>query len=147
MKAALSSVGAVLLVAIGVAVIAGAIFGIRWVVAGPSGKLNAREQILSGSNRIQAYTRFFDLCASVQTSEAALDASYAELPTAKGDDKQRILTNITAQRINRAEAINTYNADAEKTYTVGQFRSLRLPFQLSTGDPTYTKGAHTLCAA
>src|SRR4051812_28238322 len=126
-------------------VIAAAIFGIRWAMAGPSGKLQAREQILSGQNRIRAYDHFFSVCGSVQNAEAALDASYEELAqTAKDDfaDLGRIRTNITANKIARQSAVNEYNLDARKSYTDGQFRDLDLPYQLPV---LYEKGNRTSC--
>lgn len=139
----LGALGGALVVVVCVAAVVAATFGIRWALAGPSGKLAAREQILSGPNRIQAYDHFFDLCASVQTDEAALEAQYQQLPTAKGDDVQRIRTNIAALLTDRAGGVNEYNQDAQKSYTIGQFKSSNLPWQLST---TYHRGRHTLCA-
>lgn len=120
-------------------------FAWGWMTAGPSGKLQARQQILSGDNRIQAYNHFFDLCASVQTAETAIDSTNAQLALPQSaDDKSRLETNLQAQIINRAEAVNQYNQDAAKSYTVGQFRSLALPYSLPTD---YQKGAHTTCAS
>lgn len=132
------------LVTIVVALVAGLVFGIRWVTAGPSGKLQAREQILSGDNRIQAYGHFFDLCAAVQTDEASLEAQYDLLKVSKGDDRERIVTNIGALLADRAGAVNQYNQDAQKSYTIGQFKSSKLPWQLSD---TFHRGRHTVCAA
>lgn len=113
-----------------VAVLAIGGLGWRYVIAGPKGQVEAREQILSGANRIQAYNHFFDLCAAVQTYEASIAAQRAELQTAAAADRERLNTNITALTAQRARAINQYNADARKDYTIGQFRDLSLPFQL-----------------
>lgn len=124
--------------------------GWRYVIAGPKGQVEAREQILSGDNRIRAYNHFFDICASVQTAEQALQASLDELASAEKavppnpDNVIRIQTNITGLRATRARAINQYNADASKDYTDGQFRSLALPYQLNSA--AYTGGL-TSCAA
>jgi hypothetical protein len=110
-----------------------------------SGKGNARKQLKSADYRITAYDHFFNLCASVQTTEQALNASFVELSGATGDDADRIRTNITGQTVARAEAVNQYNADARKSYTLGQFRSSDLPYQLPT---TYRKGQEmTSCSA
>lgn len=146
MRTGLSAVGWVGLVLVLVVGIAAASFGIRWVMAGPSGKLEAREQILSGNSRIEAYNRFFNQCASVQALEAAIDESEAQLKTAVSvADQERIRTNLNAQRTARARAIFQYNADSTKNYTSGQFRDLDLPFQL---DPApYTGVNKTTCAA
>jgi hypothetical protein len=122
-----------------------AVFGIRWLTAPARGKLQAREQIQSGANRIQAYNHFFDLCASVQTAEGAIAASEDELAAATtAEDKSRINTNITAQKITRLDAVNQYNADAQKDYTTAFMLSIKLPTRL---DPTYTKGVTTTCAS
>jgi TPR repeat protein len=142
----LKAFGVAVLVVVTIAAIAGIAFGIRWVTAGPKGALEAREQIKSGPSRIAAYNHFFDLCASVQSDEARLDAQRDELASATGDDVARIHANIAGLMSDRAEAINEYNADAEKGYTIGQFRASKLPFQLST-DAYTTNGDKTQCAA
>lgn len=108
------------------------IFAFRWFTAGPRGELQAREQILSGDFRIQAYDHFFDLCASAQTIEQTLDASRAEQKVASAADQERLRINITGQEAALARAVNQYNADARKSYTAGQFRSSDLPYQLSS---------------
>lgn len=117
---------------------------VRWVSAPTRGKLQAREQINSGAFRIAAYNHFFDLCAAVQSDEARLEAQYVSLSTATGEDVARIQANIAGITSDRADAVNEYNADASKDYTVGQFKSSKLPYQL---DATYTRGDHTSCAA
>jgi uncharacterized protein YcfJ len=91
-----------------------------------------------------AYERFFDLCASVQTAETNLGTQYGQLKNATGDDKTRIDTNIAGLVSTRADAINTYNAEAAE-YTHGQFRDRNLPYRLDTSP--YKEGDHTQCAA
>lgn len=138
-----------------VLVVGVASWGFGWIFAGPKGALEARQQILSGANRIQAYNHFFDQCVSVQKLEFASDAQQAELAAASGqDDRDRILANIAGITAERAGAVAQYNADAEKTYTIGQFRDLKLPFQIdeasqpSGWQANYTpKGVHTTCVA
>lgn len=142
MKGALTVIGALALIA---AIVVG-IFAVRWVTAEPRGKLGAREEILSGSSRIAAYNHFFDLCASVQATEAALGASTDELAQATDhDDIERLRTNITALTAQRARSIAQYNADSRKDYTIGQFRDLDLPYRLPTD--AYVKGATISCVA
>lgn len=46
-----------------IGLVVGITAGVRWVTAPAKGKLQAREQINSGSFRIAAYNHFFDLCA------------------------------------------------------------------------------------
>jgi hypothetical protein len=120
----------------------GIAFGFRWFTAAPKGKLQAREQIQSGDNRIQAYNHFFDLCASVQTLDQALNQSYDQLKTATtSDDKTRIETNIGAQLNSRNDAANQYDADSHKSYTVGQFKASSLPYSIAP----YEKGQVATC--
>lgn len=125
------------------AAITAAVWGWRYATASTAGKVSARQQIQSGASRITAYDHFFNLCAAVQTDESRLDAQNIELATATGDDVGRIQANIAGITADRAEAINEYNADARKSYTIGQFRSSSLPYQLPVG--TYTKEAPTSC--
>jgi hypothetical protein len=134
--------GVVLIVLIGIVFAVGA-WGFNWFAAPYQGKLQARQQINSGDFRIQAYNQFFDQCAQIQTDEEALQASYTELKTASKDDKTRIHINITGQLIARNEAANQYNADSRKSYTVGQFKSANLPYQI----PPYQKGQVISCGS
>lgn len=118
--------------------------GWRYVIAGPKGAVQAREQIKSGSSRIASYNHFFDLCAAVQATEGVLAASYVELDTAEGKDRDRVRTNLTGLLAQRARSVAQYNADARKGYTIGQFRDSGLPFELPA---TYTNGVTTSCVA
>lgn len=118
---------------------------VRWVTAPAKGRVQARQQIQSGSFRIAAYDSFFNACASIQGVEGQLDAQLEEEKTATGDDLARVQANIAGLKGARAQAVAQYNADARKGYTVGQFRASDLPYQLST-DP-YIEGAHTSCVA
>lgn len=119
-----------------VLIVLGAIaLGIRWIFAGPTGQVEAREQTLgSGSYRIQAYDHFFNLCASVQTTEGQIGSLEQELKTKPSKARvEQIQASLTAIRSNRIASINQYNADAAKSYTIGQFKDADLPFSL---DPT-----------
>ena len=121
-------------VAMGFALILVVVFAVgitRWVTADARGRLQAREQILSGPARIAAYNHFFDLCAQVQSDEATMRALNDELKGAPPEiRKNQIAVTLTALVAGRAEKINQYNADARKDYTIGQFRNLALPFTL-----------------
>lgn len=127
-----------------VLVLVGISWGVGWVAAPFHGKLQARQQINSGSFRIAAYNHFFDLCAAIQSDDARLDAQLVQLPTAKGDDVSRIETNIAGITSDRADAINQYNADASKSYTIGQFKSSHLPYQIPL--VPHMKGVSITCA-
>jgi hypothetical protein len=114
-----------------------AIFGFGFLsqkTANFRGETQKKNQVEgNGSYRIAAYDHFFDLCADVQTKESAIDALQQELASKPTPDAQRkivINASITANRIQRASDINTYNQDARKSYTEGQFRSSDLPYQL-----------------
>lgn len=112
-----------------------------WWAAPYQGKLQARQQIQSGNYRIQAYTQFFSLCASVTTMDQALQQSYSDLKTASKGDKSRIETNITAQLNDRNDAANQYNTQSQESYTVGQFKASKLPYVI----PAYKKGKVFSC--
>jgi hypothetical protein len=105
--------------------------GWRYILADPKGKVQAQEQIKSGPSRIAAYNHFFDLCAAVQSDEAAMQSLRDEMKTDPPPSRiTQINASLTALRSARAEKINQYNADARKDYTIGQFKSSGLPFTL-----------------
>ncbi len=122
-------------------------YGLSWWAAPWQGKLEARQQIESGANRIAKYDTFFNQCASIQGIEATLDALDEELATAdKGTfNYDRIQANITGNKSARLNAIAQYNADANKEYTGGQFRDSNLPFQIPA--TAHAKGDRTRCTA
>lgn len=126
----------VLLVALILGIWAG-VFGLRWFTAGPSGALIAREQILSGPQRIAAYNHFFNLCASIQGLEGGLAAAETAQKAATTErEQERQQANLASLKTFRAQSIAQYNADAAKDYTIGQFRDLDLPFQISLKEST-----------
>lgn len=86
-----------------------------------------------GSFRIGAYNHFFDLCASVQEDEGRLVALNNELNTTDPSKsrKEQIHASMTAIESSRNGKIRQYNVDAQKDYTVGQFRDSGLPFELN----------------
>lgn len=88
----------------------------------------------SGDYRIASYDHFFNLCASVQSKEATIDALEKELsrkPDPSESRTEQIYAAITANEAIRAETINQYNVDAKKEATVGQFRASNLPYELN----------------
>jgi hypothetical protein len=96
------------------------------------GETQKREQVeASGAFRVGAYDHFFDLCTSVQSNEATIDALTDELDTnPSAARKEQINASLTALRANRATSIAQYNNDASKDYTIGQFRDAGLPPRL-----------------
>jgi hypothetical protein len=121
-------------------------YALGWFAAPYQGKLAARQQINSGNYRIAAYDHFFNLCASIQTADNNIATQESLLGQFQkgGDDYNRTLTNIAGLESVRADGINQYNADASKSYTVGQFRASNLPYQLPTH--SYQKGEQITCA-
>ena len=128
--------------AVGIVIAIGS-YAFNWFAAPYQGKLQARQQIQgSGDFRIQAYNHFFDLCASVTTMDQALQATVQAEKQDSGQSLSEDRTNYIAQLNSRNDAANQYNVDAEKSYTVGQFRASNLPYQI----PNYQKGKVFTCA-
>ena len=50
-----------------------AIWAIKYYTADIRGRINANEQIKSGASRIVNYNHFFNVCASIQTTESQID--------------------------------------------------------------------------
>ena len=98
----------------------------RWFAAPIEGQVGARERIQGATHRIEAYEHFFDLCASIQTKEGTITAQLA-----RTDNADRIQQNVAALQSRRLADINQYNADASKSYTVGQFRDSNLPYNIA----------------
>lgn len=127
--------GVILIIGVASAIV----FITDWGSAPVRGKLQARQQINSGSYRIAAYDHFFDLCASVQSKEGSIAALQQELKTKPPQDRvTQINASITALRAARIDDIRQYNADAAKSYTEGQFRASSLPYQLNVNDKETT---------
>lgn len=92
--------------------------------------------------RIASYDDFYDVCSSVQSIEGKIKNMEEELE--ETDDKQREATlkpSITASKNKRVELIKSYNADARKEATKGQFRASDLPYELDENEE------ETVCTA
>lgn len=105
------------------------------------GETGQIEQTEANSDyRIAAYDHFYDLCASVQSLESKIDNMTNELALTKESQREIVLnTSITASKNKRAELITSYNADARKEATQGQFRASDLPYNIDEN------GEETLC--
>ncbi|MFJ8345103.1 hypothetical protein ACIQ9J_01745 [Streptomyces sp. NPDC094153] len=108
--------------------------GVSQLTAPFRGETDKRNRTVgSGAFQIATYEEFFDLCASVQTSEAQLKALNEELgdkdhpPTA--DRAEKIRTSITAVKASRAESITTYNSKASQEHRQA-FQDADLPARL-----------------
>jgi len=116
---------------LGIAAIIGGVWAFRYFTAPISGRVEAQVTIQSGANRIQAYNHFFDLYAAIKSYDALIKAQEDELAsTTSTDEQERIRANIAGIRGQKARAIQQYNADAKKSYTIGQFRDWQLPYQI-----------------
>jgi predicted negative regulator of RcsB-dependent stress response len=95
------------------------------------GRTDARERtVADGAFRIGTYEQFFDLCQSVQTSEAAIRNAQKELDTDPAADRKAQLQQvITAQSNIRAESITTYNSKASQEHRQA-FLDAALPARL-----------------
>jgi hypothetical protein len=122
----------VILAILGVVALVSAGWAIRYYTAPVRGTIEAYEQIQSGDTRIVAYNYFFNLYASIQAYDPAIQAQEELLATTTdADEKARIGANIAGLKSQKARSIAQYNADAMKSYTIGQFRDWKLPYQIT----------------
>lgn len=110
---------------------------IKYQTADIRGKVDANEKIKADGNfRIGAYDRFYDQCASVQAIELQLRAAQEEAKINKDPRRAgQIRINITGLTNARADAVTSYNGDARKSYTSGQFKASDLPSELPIESP------------
>ena len=106
--------------------------GMNYATAGLLGSVEAEVEIKSGDFRLQAYDQFFDLCEGVQVNEDVMDESWRQIQRLEVGSKawQRKDEEFSAQYRARQEGIREYNADANRSWTVGQFRDENLAFKL-----------------
>lgn len=123
---------AVIVVAALVAIAVGiGVYSIWTLSADVRGKAAVHNQIHGNANyRIAQYDHFFNLCAGVQSREAAIRNAQDEAKTASQSRKEQLAAVITANRNERAELINQYNADASAAGTRGNFLASNLPYHL-----------------
>ncbi len=132
-KIIISTIASLLLIAV-VFLVVVYVFGfLQRETADFRGETGQIEQTKANSSyRIASYDQFYDKCASVQSLESKITNMEEELALT-GDDAQRktvLNTSITASKNKRAELITSYNADARKEATQGQFRASDLPYQI-----------------
>lgn len=107
------------------------------------GDVKATEQVQAdGRYRIQAYDKFFNDCASIQSKTQQIKQAEEDLALASGDPaaERDARTTLRALRNQRTEAINQYNIDARKAGTLGQFRDSALPYSISADAETVSCG-------
>jgi|SRR5690625_2768523 len=142
-KIMLTAVGLLLLLAISFLV---AVYGFGFLqreTADFRGETKQIEDTQANSDyRMAAYDRFYDKCASVQSIESKIQNMEEELDGTEETQRKTVLkTSITASKNKRAELINSYNADARKEATRGQFKASDLPYELNENEEA------TLCEA
>lgn len=103
----------------------------RYYTAPIEGRVGAQQQIQSAEQRITAYNYFFDLYGAIKSYDGALKALQEQLLQVSGpEEKDRVLATIAGLKGQKARAIEQYNVDARKSYTIGQFKDWSLPYQL-----------------
>ncbi|MEV7675163.1 hypothetical protein [Streptomyces sp. NPDC088752] len=119
------------LIALGISLIIAATFAIRWATGDLRGEADKRERtIASGAFRLATYEEFFDLCASVQSSEQKIKTLEEELAAKPSDDRaERIRTSLTALKATRADSVTAYNSKASQEHRTA-FQDAALPYRL-----------------
>lgn len=108
--------------------------------ANTRGETQQREaNAASGAFRQATYEQFFDLCSSVQASEAKVD-NLKQIKATDAVQEERIGLSITAILNSRAETITKYNALAAEKHRQ-QFLDSDLPYRLDLNN------METECAA
>ena len=112
--------------------IASAVWGLRVATAGIYGRGQAHIQIQSADFRIAAYDHFFNQYASIKGLEGQIDELTNQLSqvTPRTREYNYTLSSLTGTKGLRHRAIQDYNADAQKSWTEGQFRDNDLPYQI-----------------
>lgn len=138
-KNAFLGIGAVALVIILALLLTAGSWLWRYQTAPIRGKVGAEERIESAPSRISNYDHYYDLCATVQATEGALDAQMQALEAAESsDDRSRIRSNIAGLKGQRSRQIAQYNADARKIYTKARFRASDLPPRINADEKNTT---------
>lgn len=124
-----------------------AVYGFGFLQRGTAdfrGETGQVEQTKANSNyRIAAYDQFYDKCASVQSMESKINNMEEELEGTEETQRKTVLnTSITASKNKRADLITSYNADARKEATRGQFKASDLPYELSENEEATTCEAY-----
>jgi hypothetical protein len=116
------------------------LWGFGVFTAGIKGQGEAYKEIQSKEFRLESYNYFFNQYHSILSLEGQIDVNISMLDSMEKDTKDynRIRTNVVALQSLRHQAIQSYNAEASKDYTAGQFRDKNLPYQIE--DNEYPKG-------
>ena len=130
-------------------------WGFQWVTAPLRGALDARETIQADGNfRIQAYNSFYNQCQSIQALERDIDSQLILFTSSTNENDKRIArANMTGINAARDGAIARYNTESHKQWTVAQFKSEALVYEIPTAtylsyeatSDTFKTGAKTVC--
>lgn len=125
-----------------IAILMIALWGFGVLTADIKGQGEAHKEIHSAEFRLEAYNYFYDQYHSILGMEGSIDANINTLSQFENTSKEygRIVINIAALQSLRHQAIQEYNANASKDYTIGQFRDAGLPYQLE--DKEYPEGGY-----
>jgi len=117
-----------------------ALWGFGVFTAGIKGQGEAYKEIQSKEFRLESYNYFFDQYHSILALEGQIDVNISMLNSMEEGTKDynRIRINVVALQSLRHQAIQSYNAEASKDYTAGQFRDNNLPYQIE--DTEYPRG-------
>lgn len=85
-----------------------------------------------GRYRIDAYEKFYDLNAQVESKDTEICTMEANTSLPK-DQRE---TNVLALTNKRTELVNEYNADARKEDTRAKFKASDLPYELPKEVPS-----------
>lgn len=111
----------------------------RYYTAAPKGIVQAEEQINKGSNRIQNYDHFFDLCSVIQTNKTQLQTQKDMLEMAETQkERTRIRATIAGVTAQLSRNVNRYNADSHKEYTKARFKDESLPYEINANQEMIT---------
>lgn len=131
--------GAVIAIVFAVIAVLGlGVWGFQVLTAPAKGAGDQRIIVNRAENRIERYNHFFDLCAEVQSREAALAALKDSPEPADAQQQTQRAANIVALTSTRSQLINQYNADARKEGTGAQFRDSSLPYSLDAAQEATT---------
>lgn len=129
-----------------VALIVG-VYVIKWYTADVRGAVDQREKTLAdGDYRIAQYDHFYDLCASIQAKESALDTNDAREVSADFSQGMKDANTAALQNV-RSSAIAQYNADSHKADTAAHFKASDLPYEISLDLYDPKVGNKTTCSA
>ncbi|MFF4417013.1 hypothetical protein ACFYY8_31215 [Streptosporangium sp. NPDC001559] len=137
-------------VALTVALVVGLVFwAVGWLTQPLRTASGVRERVANPDNVLYQYEHYFDLCAGVRAIDSKIDAKEAEIaaydkrhPNGDPSDqyqaapkRDRLDTELTGLQQQRADLVETYNADSAKANRA-LFKDHSLPERLSDDTPT-----------